>query len=94
MPPKDPQDELPDELVETAAEFLHQWWAGQLRLAIEACQVRPDGDLIIPNALGAQWLRQILTPYARAAPGVLLEVRASARQLLRALIALGMSYEW
>jgi hypothetical protein len=53
-----------DELTEKLAGIEHERWSHWQRYVHGKCERKPDGSLVIPSELVAQWERQIETPYA------------------------------
>ena len=52
-----------DKLVETLAGVEHERWSHWQRYMHGKCERKPDGSLVMPSELVAQWERQIATPY-------------------------------
>ena len=54
---------LLNQVIEKLADIEHQRWAHWQSYMHGKCQRRPDGSLVIPPGLVAQWERQISTNY-------------------------------
>ena len=52
------------DVMETLADIEHQRWSHWQRYMHDKCAQRPDGSLVIPPDLVAQWERQISTSYS------------------------------
>jgi len=56
-------DEILDALIDDLASIEHERWAHWQRYVHGQGVVQPDGSLVIPSELVAQWERQIATPF-------------------------------
>lgn len=56
-------DEILDGLVDELASIEHERWAHWQRYVHSKCLKQPDGSIVIPADLVAQWERQIATPF-------------------------------
>jgi hypothetical protein len=56
--------EVLDRLMETLAGVEHERWSHWQRYMHSKCERKPDGSLIIPPDLVAQWERQVATSYS------------------------------
>lgn len=65
MPPQSEisKSDLAD-LTERLASIEHERWSHWQRYMHDKCTRHPDGSLVVPPELVAQWERQIATPYA------------------------------
>ncbi|MCB1359235.1 MAG: hypothetical protein KDK53_22935 [Maritimibacter sp.] len=52
-----------NDIIDELADIEHERWAHWQRYMHNQCEQRPDGSLVIPPDLAAQWERQIATPY-------------------------------
>jgi hypothetical protein len=53
-----------DALIEQLADVEHERWSHWQRYLHSKCERTPDGSLVIPANLVAQWESQMDTPYA------------------------------
>lgn len=65
--------------LERLASIEHERWAHWQRYMHSKAEQRPDGSMVIPADLVAQWSRQIETPYEALTP----EERESDREQVR-----------
>ena len=52
-----------NDTIETLADIEHERWVHWQRYVHSKCMSLPDGTLVIPSDLAAQWERQMATPY-------------------------------
>jgi hypothetical protein len=72
--------------MENLASIEHERWAHWQRYMHSKGERRPDGSMVIPADLVAQWSRQIETPYEALTPDECESDREQVRRYLPAVI--------
>ena len=57
-----------DAALERLSSIEHERWAHWQRYMHSKSELRPDGSMVVPAKLVAQWSRQIDTPYDQLTP--------------------------
>jgi len=76
-----------DEAIETLANIEHERWSHWQKYMHEKGERQPDGSLLIPHDLVAQWDRQIATPFAELTEDEKDSDRDQVRKYLPAVVA-------
>lgn len=85
MEQKEIEDALED-ILETLAHIEHERWSHWQRYLHSKGRRQPDGSLLIPAHLVAQWDRQIAKPYAEMSEGEKESDRDQVRKYLPIIV--------